>query len=328
MAGTILGDERQRREQQILERIKELDLAHRNRLGATGLSQALSLRYLRRIVAQTFSAQSRVKVAAIEPPAAGCLELVPCGHGTVHLVTPLARILVDPLLTNFFRGIRRAVAMPLAPEDRDAVSCVLITHGHPDHFHPASLRLVPKSALVIVPPGLESRLARMGFPQVVALAPEGSCHHGDVTIFAVPARHEGGGPGGAHTANGYVVQTSDVAVYLAGDTGYFSGFAEIGRRFRPDVAVLPIGGYSPYPLRSSHLSPLDAVYAFEDLRARVLVPVAHGVFPRSYEPLDEPLRWLRAACDARGLGDCLAAPTPGARLTMRRPALPEPSGAS
>ena len=40
------------------------------------------------------------------------------------------------------------------------------------------------------------------------------------------------------------------------------------------------------------MSPLDALYAFEDLRARLLVPIHHGAFPLSYERLDEPVRWL------------------------------------
>ena len=35
------------------------------------------------------------------------------------------------------------------------------------------------------------------------------------------------------------------------------------------------------------MSPLDALYAFEDLRARLLVPIHHGAFALSYERLDE-----------------------------------------
>ena len=33
------------------------------------------------------------------------------------------------------------------------------------------------------------------------------------------------------------------------------------------------------------MSPLDALYAFEDLRARLLVPIHHGAFALSYEQL-------------------------------------------
>ena len=106
-------------------------------------------------------------------------------------------------------------------------------------------------------------------------------------------------------ASGYVVRTQGRAVYFAGDTGYFSGFAEIGRRFDPDIALLPIAGYQPAPFREEHMSPLDAVYAFEDLGARLLIPIAYGSFELGYEPIDEPLEWLQELGKGRKLGTAL-----------------------
>ena len=100
------------------------------------------------------------------------------------------------------------------------------------------------------------------------------------------------------------MRTPRHVVYVAGDTGYFSGFIEIGRRFRPDIALLPIAGYEPASFREEHMSPLDAVYAFEDLAARVLIPTSYGSFPLSYEPLDAPLEWLHEIMRARGLPPC------------------------
>ncbi len=65
----------------------------------------------------------------------------------------------------------------------------------------------------------------------------------------MPVRHSGTRGLGDYVrrgACGYVVRTRPAhCVYVAGDTGYFSGFAEIGRRFHPDVALLPIAGYEP-----------------------------------------------------------------------------------
>lgn len=51
------------------------------------------------------------------------------------------------------------------------------------------------------------------------------------------------------------------------------------------------------------MSPLDALYAFEDLRARLLVPIHHGAFALSYERLDEPARWLIELAASRGIRD-------------------------
>ena len=81
-------------------------------------------------------------------------------------------------------------------------------------------------------------------------------------------------------------------VYYCGASGYHAGFGDIGRRHWPDVAILPIGGYSPRSFRKRHMSPLDALYAFEDLRARVMVPVGYGTFALSYERMNDPERWL------------------------------------
>ncbi|MES1206406.1 MAG: MBL fold metallo-hydrolase, partial [Pseudomonadota bacterium] len=81
--------------------------------------------------------------------------------------------------------------------------------------------------------------------------------------------------------------------------------AAIGRRFDPDVALLPIAGYEPAPFRQEHMSPLDAVYAFEDLGARVLIPIAYGSFELGYESIVEPLPWLRELARERGLEQAL-----------------------
>jgi hypothetical protein len=52
------------------------------------------------------------------------------------------------------------------------------------------------------------------------------------------------------------------------------------------------------------MSPLDAVYAFEDLGASVLIPTSYGSFPLSYEPMDAPLLWLRQIMRDRGIAEC------------------------
>ena len=59
------------------------------------------------------------------------------------------------------------------------------------------------------------------------------------------------------------------------------------------------------------MSPLDALFAFEDLGARLFVPVRHGTFQLSYERLDEPLRWLAHLIEERGLAAHVSALAPG-----------------
>jgi L-ascorbate metabolism protein UlaG (beta-lactamase superfamily) len=172
-----------------------------------------------------------------------------------------------------------------------------------------SLRRLAGRAAVLLPPRCASLVDGLGFARVVELAPGQSFSYGDVEVTAVAARHEGSRgvfDRAWRGAVGYLVRSAGANVYFAGSTAYFSGFEEIGRRLHPDVALLPVAGYEPPGLREVNMSPLDAVQAFTDLQAKLLVPVGHGSFPLSYEPLDEPLRWLGQICAERGLSSQLA----------------------
>jgi L-ascorbate metabolism protein UlaG (beta-lactamase superfamily) len=290
-----------------LERIKELDHFHRNRAFGplrSGAGLALSLRFLRVAAARLVTPTRIAPAARAARPPAGHLAVTFVGHATVMLGTAETRVLTDPLLANFLYGLRRAEAASLHPEDAAEVSLILLSHAHRDHLHPSSLRRLPKTATVVVPPRCQGLVEGLGFARVVVLEPGEELPHRDLVVTAVAARHEGArsplDPGWRGAA-GYVVRAGGVSAYFAGDTAYFSGFAEIGERHRPDVALLPIAGYEPLPLRDGHMSPLDALYAFEDLRAALLIPIAHGSFPLGYEPLDEPQRWLAELAAARGL---------------------------
>jgi L-ascorbate metabolism protein UlaG (beta-lactamase superfamily) len=297
--------------QRTLERIKELDHLHRNRVRSgwqSGAALAASLRFLRTAVRQLGRPTAPARPQRVPRPRPGHLALTFVGHATVMMTTAETRVLTDPLLVDFLLGLRRAQAAALHPEDMAEVGLVLISHAHHDHLHVPSLRRLPKSATIVVPPRCAGLVERAGFARVVVLEPGEELVQGDATITAVAARHDGArGLYRWRGAAGYVVRTGRVSAYFAGDTGYFSGFEEIGRRLHPQVALLPIAGYEPLAMRESHMSPLDALYAFEDLRAEVLIPIGHGSFPLGYEPIEEPLRWLEELAGERQLGPKLLA---------------------
>ena len=287
-----------------LQRVRDLDRQHRSRLrGAARL--ILTLRFLATALDRLRRGTAAAAAAPVPHPAPGCVTVTFVGHATVMLTTPQARVLTDPLLENGLLGLRRARAAGLADADRDDVDLILISHAHRDHLRPRSLRRLPRAARVVVPPRCAELVARLKFSDVVELGPGQSLRHRDLEITAVPVRHSGvrGFLDRARRgASGFVVRAQETTIYFAGDTGYFSGFSEIGRRFRPDVALLPIAGYEPASFRDEHMSPLDALYAFEDLGARVFIPITHGSFPLSYEPMDAPLAWLRQLARSRNLG--------------------------
>jgi L-ascorbate metabolism protein UlaG (beta-lactamase superfamily) len=83
-------------------------------------------------------------------------------------------------------------------------------------------------------------------------------------------------------------------VYHSGDTAYFEGFKEIGRRLKPDVALLPIGAYFPDSYRAVHTSPEEALRGFVEVGAEWMIPMHFGTFRLGREPMEEPVMRLRA----------------------------------
>ncbi|MDB4955962.1 MAG: Zn-dependent hydrolase of the beta-lactamase fold-like protein [Myxococcales bacterium] len=222
------------------------------------------------------------------------------GHATVLARYAQLSIAFDPMLGRWVGGVRRAVEPGLAPGDFSEVGLVLISHRHADHLHVPTLEMLPKTATIVVPTGAAAWVSALGFARVIELQAGSDLELRGVQVIACATAH-----GDHELAHGlsYVVRGAGPSLYLCGDSGYFSGFADVGARFAPDVAMLPIGGFMPTSFRRRHMSPLDALYAFEDLRARLFVPIHHGAFALSYERLDEPARWLVELATTRGVRD-------------------------
>ncbi len=238
----------------------------------------------------------------------GELSITFGGHATAIVRYPGLAVAFDPMLGRWIGGVRRAVEPGLAFGDFSDVGLVLISHRHADHLHLPTLRRLPKAATIVVPPGGAAWVSALGFQRVVELSPGADLELRGVQVIATPISH-----GGADLSRGlaYVLRGDGPSVYLCGDSGYFSGFAHVGERYAPDVALLPIGGFMPTSFRERHMSPLDALYAFEDLRARMLVPIHYGAFALSYEELDEPARWLVELAKQRGVREHVMIMAPG-----------------
>jgi L-ascorbate metabolism protein UlaG (beta-lactamase superfamily) len=134
----------------------------------------------------------------------------------------------------------------------------------------------------------------LGFDRIIELEWWESFAHGDWKVTLTPSKHWGARS--LHDEHlgfgGFVLEHLGRSVYHAGDSAYFDGFKEIGRRCQPEIALLPIGAYLPEGFRRVHMGPDDAVRVFKDLRAKWLVPMHYGTFKLSFEAMDEPLRWF------------------------------------
>ncbi len=219
------------------------------------------------------------------------------GHAT-WLVRLCGRsIVTDPVWSETLGpGITRNVRPPMSI-DQASPDVVLVSHNHRDHLDAPTIGRIGPEATYLVPMGLGSFFTKRKCRRVVEMEWWQSEAVGDLRVTFVPSQHwSQRGPFDRNDTlwGGYVIEGEGKKVYFAGDTAYFDGFAEIGRRHPGiDAALLPIGAYDPeWFMRSQHMNPEDAVNAFVALRAELLCAMHWGTFKLTDEPLDEPPRLL------------------------------------
>jgi L-ascorbate metabolism protein UlaG (beta-lactamase superfamily) len=254
------------------------------------------------------SGQTRPPVLAHENQ----LGITFIGHSSFFLQLGGKNLIIDPNFARWLFVLKRQRRPGLRIRDLPAIDFVLVTHAHFDHLHRPSLRAIVRASrrqgskpIIVVPSDVADLVADLGFQEVVEL--NWWTHHRAelLTVTQTPARHWGARILKDHHRGfgGYVIQAGRESVYHAGDTAYFGGFRDIGRKLNPGLALLPIGAYSPPSFRNVHMSPADAVQAFLDLGARWMAPMHYGTFRLSHEPMDEPLRLLADEAHQHGVQD-------------------------
>ena len=184
----------------------------------------------------------------------------------------------------------------LAAKDLPHVDAALVSHSHYDHLDMPTLKDV--GAPVVAGLGLARIFRGEGLP-AAELGWWQSTRVGEVKVTFVPAQHwsrRGLADTNRTLWGGFVIEGPSGAVYHAGDTGWFDGFGEIGRRFPGlDAALLPIGAYDPpWFMAPAHVNPEEALAAFAALGARTFLAMHWGTFKLTDEPLDEPPQRLEA----------------------------------
>ena len=237
------------------------------------------------------------------------------GHSSLLVQLGGLNILTDPMWSERaspvrFAGPRRWVAPGIAFDELPPLDVVLQSHNHYDHLDDVTVRrLAPAhpEASWILPLGLASFVQKRGVRNVAELDWWQERQVSSLRIAATPAQHfsaRGFGDRGDTLWCGFAVRAENGrSIYFAGDTGYHPEFAETGERYGPfDVALLPIGAYEPrWFMRYLHMNPEEAVEAFRQLSARVMVPIHWGTFKLTDEAMDEPPRRARRAWESAGL---------------------------
>lgn len=229
------------------------------------------------------------------------------GHSTVLLQLDTLTILTDPVFSQrigpvSFAGPRRLAPLPVTPEALPRIHLVLISHDHYDHLDKASIqRLIAHSnPLFLVPLGVAPLLHAWGSRRVVELDWWEYVEYAGIRFHCTPARHFSGR--GLTDRNrrlwaSWYIEAANHRIYFAGDTGFGQHFREIRQRLGPPHLVLmPIGAYQPrWFMQEVHVSPEEALQAFQELEGAHLLPIHWGTFDQADEGLQEPPEQLRAA---------------------------------
>ena len=231
------------------------------------------------------------------------------GHSCVELLTPGGTtVLIDPWFAN--------PSSPRAADSVDRCDVMLVTHGHFDHLgdalaiaartHPAWPAIHELSLWLATVHDRPDDIVGMNKGGTVAT-------HG-LRITMVPADHSAGNWDPAagtplHLGEpvGVVIELEDGRrLYHSGDTALFSDLRLVGERYRPEIAMLPIGGHYT-------MDPPDAAIAVELLGVRQVLPLHCGTFPILAGTPSE----LRSALRDRGLADVVVhEPVAGDSITV------------
>jgi L-ascorbate metabolism protein UlaG (beta-lactamase superfamily) len=193
------------------------------------------------------------------------------GHSAFLLRAPGGKtVLIDPWLDN-----------PKAPPEAKAVTpvgLILITHAHSDHIGNAVEVARRTGAKVISIHEISLYLQQQGVAESQGMNKGGTMRVDGIRVTMVDARHssavDGGGvvvPGGE--AAGFVVNFENgFRVYHAGDTAVFGDMKIIADLYKPDLAILPIGGLYT-------MGPVEAAYACRLLKPKYVIGMHYGTFP-------------------------------------------------
>jgi len=222
------------------------------------------------------------------------------GHSSYFMQVNGLKILVDPVFSGSASpvpGTARAFrgSNTYGVKDIPAIDYLLISHDHYDHLDYFTVReLRGKVKNVICGLGVGAHFEQWGYAteKISEYDWNETVEAGNnIKIHTLTARHFSGRRfrRNATLWLAYLLETPDQKIFIGGDSGYDSHFAEIGERFGTiDLAILENGQYN-MAWHAIHCLPEEVLKAAKDLNAKRVMPVHCGKFSLAQHSWKEPL---------------------------------------
>ncbi|MEM1540039.1 MAG: metal-dependent hydrolase [Candidatus Bathyarchaeia archaeon] len=183
------------------------------------------------------------------------------GHASFKIEMGDKTVLIDPWLDG-------NPTSPIRASEIDRADIVYVTHDHGDHLGDAVNICKRTNATFVSAFELGNYASENGVKDVVGLNIGGCAEVKGVKLYMVQAFHtcSRGAP------TGVVVEAESKRVYHAGDTSLFGDMKLIGRLYKLDLALLPIGGYYTMGI-------LEAAEAVRLLKPKAVIPMHYKTFP-------------------------------------------------
>jgi acetyl esterase/lipase/L-ascorbate metabolism protein UlaG (beta-lactamase superfamily) len=232
---------------------------------------------------------------------AGRLTIRRIGWAGLEIVSEAGtRVVVDPYQSGaegFHSGLPES---PVSPAELFGADVVAVTHAGFDHRGQALEIVKGGNAILASGPALFGAALDAGLPSE-RLAPMVSgveLYVRDVTIKALPARHDStmsvnGGAVSDQPLSFLIRTAAGRRIFCAGDCSLSQDFRTWRELYRPEIAVLPIGGVWVGAVNVANLPPSDAAAAADWLGVSTVLPVHH-------RPEDPAPAQLAADLAARG----------------------------
>jgi L-ascorbate metabolism protein UlaG (beta-lactamase superfamily) len=229
--------------------------------------------------------------------------LVWFGHSSYFIQLNGKRFLIDPVFSGNASPIPNSNKSfkgtdIYSAEDMPEIDFLLITHDHYDHLdYRTIMKLKPKIRQIICGLGVGAHFEYWKLEPTKIIEKDWNDRviiSDNFTLDTASARHFSGR---GFTRNNtlwlsFVLQTPNLKLYLGGDSGYDTHFAEIGKKFGGfDLAILENGQYN-LAWQAIHMLPDETLKAAKDLGAKRVLPVHSSKFKLANHPWDEPLKTL------------------------------------